>query len=80
MARKTAKDYRRELSTLDKEKKALENRIRKRAFDLCETNPDLAILSEAKILPIESYLSIIEAIEKELAKRHPHKQTTIEGF
>ncbi len=74
----TAKDYRKQLKELQQQQNALENRIKKRAIELCRKNPDLATINENNIILIGTYLSIIEAIEKELAKRHPHKQTTIE--
>lgn len=40
---KTAKDYRKELSDLEKRTIALENRIKKRALDLVTRFPDLKI-------------------------------------
>jgi hypothetical protein len=90
--RKTAKDYRKELEDIKLQKKALEARIISRAKKLCKQCPDIWItlsgsncngyktsdfINESK-LHVLTALSLIELIEKELADRHPHKQTTID--
>jgi len=92
MARKTAKDYRKELDKVSKEKEALEARIISRARELCRQHPDIIIATNVRDetdnlttksfiqmenLHIITALALIEGIEKELADRHPHKQTTI---
>ena len=41
MARKTAKDYRKEYNELNKQQNALEARIRKRLETLCKQHPDV---------------------------------------
>jgi hypothetical protein len=78
MARFTADDYQKQLKDLQKQQTALENRIRARAIELCRKNPDLATVNETDVLSTGTYLAIIKAIETELAKKHPHKQTAIE--
>ncbi len=91
MARKTAKEYKKELEKISNEKQALEARIVKRAKDLCKQYPDIsiserfALITTGQYLDIENLhvltaLALIEVIEEELANRHPHKQTRIEGF
>ena len=88
--RKTAQDYRKELEDIKLQKKALEARIISRAKKLCKQCPDIwvtlgsncnanltADFIKGDKLPIITALSLIEIIEKELADRHPHKQTTI---
>ena len=90
MARKTGKDYRKELVDIKLQKKALEARIVARAKNLCKKYPDFWMcygsnvnanktgdFANAKDLHILSALSLIEFIEKELADSHPHKQTSI---
>jgi hypothetical protein len=85
--RKTAKDYKRELEEISKEKAALEARIIARAKELCKQQPEIWVTYASangiqtgdfvKItnLHILTALSLIEIIEKELADKHPHKQT-----
>ena len=90
MARKTAKDYRKELDDIKLQKKALEARIRARAKELCKQHPDIWILLsghcnanltgdfiKSEKLHVTTALSLIKIIEKELADKHPHKQTKI---
>jgi hypothetical protein len=90
MARKTAQDYRKELDDIKLQKKALEARIVARAKDLCKRYPDIWVLLsghcngnltadfiKTEKLHVITALSLIEVIEKELAERHPHKQTSI---
>ena len=95
--RMTAKDYRKELSDLQKQQNVLEARIRNRASELCEKYPDVVIGTEygktnsnerifagqykgflISCASVDIALTIIETIEKYLADKHPHKQTTIE--
>ena len=85
--RKTAKDYRDELEDLITKKEALEARIIKRAKELCKEYPVVnfpnGIMSGDCVniyLSVDASLSIIEAIEADLANKHPPKQTKIEGF
>lgn len=84
--RMTSKDYRKELEDLLTQEKALKNRIVKRANDLLKKYPDVPIgMYTLKDYTFEGYgisdsLFIIEAVEKYLADKHPHKQTKIEGF
>ena len=88
--RKTAKDYRKELEEISKEKTALENRIIERARNLCKQYPDIIIatnvhdknenLTAKDFIKIENLhiltaLSLIEVVEKHIADSHPHKQT-----
>jgi len=88
MARKTAKDYRKEYNELNKQLNALEARIKERALKLCAKYPDVMVgkITDAKYfaeyhneqpasLRIENYLHAIEAIEAELAKRDVYVQT-----
>lgn len=88
--RKTAKDYRKELDDIKQEKIALENRIRARAKELCKKYPEIWVLLsghcnanktadfiKSEKLHVVTALSLIEVIEKELADKHPHKQTEI---
>ena len=90
MARKTAKDYRKELNDIKLQKKALEARIVARAKELCKQHPDIWVLLsghcngnltadfvKTEKLHVTTALSLIDVIEKELADRHPHKQTSI---
>ena len=86
MARKRAKDYRKEFHELNKELNALEARIRKRLETLCKEHPEVKtrdvtfaedIAEHVHRLSVDGVLLYIERIEKELADRHPHKQTTI---
>jgi len=83
--RLTAKDYKKQLEKITKEKTALEARIVVRARELCTQYPDVKI---TKILSVGEYLEInemhpltaialIQVIEKHLADSHPHKQTSI---
>ena len=92
MARKTAKDYRKEYNELTKQQNALEVRIRKRLETLCNQHPDVKTgsITTAKDLieynnhvqrfDVEAVINYIEKIETELAKKQVYKQTTIEGF
>ena len=91
--RMTAKDYKRELQDLQKQQKALKNRIIVRAKELIKENPDVMIhlscfinsykASQLMItndidVNVNDALIIIETIERHLADQHPHKQTTID--
>ena len=92
--RLTAKDYKKQLEAVSKEKEALETRIVKRAKDLCKKYPDIVVAettpnkgyiytgvySNIENLHVLTALSLIQIVEEELANRHPHKQTRIEGF
>jgi len=90
MARKTAKDYRKEYNELTKQQNALEVRIRNRLELLCKRNPNIPagqIITASDILEsgiqklnTDGVLMYIERIETELAKRQVYKQTAIEGF
>jgi hypothetical protein len=85
--RKTAKDYRKELDDIKLQKKALEARIVTRAKELCKQHPDIWVTYASangiqtgdfvKITNLHTLtaLSLIDIIEKELADKHPHKQT-----
>lgn len=86
--RKTAQDYRKELADIKQQKKALEARIVARAKELCKQCPDIWILLSGHCngnltgdfvkvtkLHVITALGLIEIIEKELADKHPHKQT-----
>lgn len=46
MARKTYIDYKNELTELQLKEVALENRINKRALELCKANPDIVVLKD----------------------------------
>jgi hypothetical protein len=87
----TANDYAKELHKLKLDQMAVEKRIIVRAKELCEQNPDVIIqlpcfinsykASDMKLekdIDVYTVLKIIETIEVDLAKKHPHKQTTIE--
>lgn len=90
--RKTAEDYKKELQDLKEQRKALEARIVARAKELCKQCPDIWVTyASANGIPTSSFvnmkglhvntaLSLIKIIEKELADKHPHKQTRIQGF
>jgi hypothetical protein len=93
--RSTSKQYKKELRKLSMEKFALENRIKARATDLIERFPDVVIVenymgSEGNLTAkncqdldqyrIDRILDFIEIIETDIANKHPHKQTRIEGF
>jgi hypothetical protein len=91
--RKTAADYAKELADIKQQKKALEARIVARAKELCKQCPDIWILLSGHCngnltgdfvkvtkLHVVTALGLIKLIEKELADKHPHKQTTIKGF
>lgn len=88
--RKTGKDYRKELEDITQQKEALENRIIERARNLCSQYPDIIIATnvqdkndnlttkrfiEMENLHVITALALIEGIERELAEKHPHKQT-----
>jgi hypothetical protein len=88
--RKTAKDYRKELEEVSNQKAALEARIIERARNLCSQYPDIIIATNVRDnndnlttksfiqmenLHVITALSLIEGIERELAEKHPHKQT-----
>jgi hypothetical protein len=85
--RKTAQDYKKELADIKLQKKALEARIVVRAKELCKQCPDIWVTyASANGIPTSSFinmknlhvntaLSLINIIEKELADKHPHKQT-----
>lgn len=86
--RMTAKDYKRELKDLQKQEKALEARIRERANELIKENLDVVLHLSCHVMShplkeieevndIQISLEIIEGVEKYLADKHPHKQTTI---
>lgn len=90
---KSGKDYRKELNAIKAERKALEARIIARAKELCKQCPDIWILLSGHCngnltgdfvkvtkLHVVTALGLIEIIEKELADKHPHKQTRIQGF
>jgi hypothetical protein len=87
--RKTSKDYRKELLSLKAEQQALEARIIKRAEELCYKYPDVRI-GEFRVIDylrlgenpgeginLTESLMVMEAIEKDLEAKHPHKQTAI---
>ena len=88
--RKTAQDYKKELEDIKVQKKALEARIVARAKKLCKQCPDIWVTYASangiptscfvnmKNLHINTALSLINIIEKELANKHPHKQTEID--
>jgi hypothetical protein len=89
--RMTAKDYKRELRDLQHQQNALKSRIIVRAKELIKENPDVMIhlscfinsykashLEFTKDTDIDSALKIIQAIENDIASKHPHKQTNIE--
>jgi hypothetical protein len=86
--RKTAQDYRKELADIKQQKKALEARIVARAKELCKQCPDVWVLLsghcngnltadfiKVEKLHVNTALSLIKIVEKELADKHPHKQT-----
>ena len=88
--RMTANDYAKELHKLKLDQMALEKRIRARAKELCTQCPDIMIEQSCYVnshkakefviddeIRIDYVLKIIETIEADLAKKHPHKQTTI---
>jgi len=91
MARKTAKDYRKEYNDICKQRDAFEARIIKRAKELCKLYPDIVVAEDARkihdtvtgdYVNIENLytitaLSLIEIVETELANKHPHKQMVI---
>ena len=88
--RMTANDYAKELHKLKLDEMALEKRIKARAKELCEQNPDIMIEQSCYVnshkakefviddeIRIDYVLKIIETIEDDLVKKHPHKQTEI---
>jgi hypothetical protein len=87
MARKTAKDYRKEYKEVTNQVTALESRIRARLEFLCITYPNVptgAITTAKDIeesgihkLNIDGVLMYIERIETELAKKDKHTQTEL---
>jgi hypothetical protein len=87
MARKTAKDYRKEYKELTNQVTALESRIRARLEFLCITYPTIPAgqiitakdIEESGIhkLNIDGVLMYIEKIETELAKADKHIQTEL---
>jgi hypothetical protein len=81
MARKTAKDYRKDYADLLIKTKGLEAKVKARAEELCNANPTLPIGSGAVAREIDKfklntfgYICVIEHIEKYLADQHPHQQ------
>jgi len=92
--RNTSKQYRREWKDLRLELRGLESRIYNRASSLCQRFPDIVIdedylFSDGKLLAknftnepncydVVFCLQVIEKIETEIAKLHPHKQTEID--
>ena len=84
--RLTAKDYKKQLDKISKEKTALEARIVVRARELCTQYPDVEVskgLSVSEYLDINEMhpltaIALIQVIEKHLADNHPHKQSKIE--
>jgi hypothetical protein len=89
--RMTSNDYAKELHKLKLDEMTLEKRIRARAKELCEQNPDVFIHLSGFINPhkakdfeitkdtdSDTALKIIETIEEDLASKYPHKQTKIE--
>jgi hypothetical protein len=87
--RLTAKDYRTELLALQLKQKALEARIRRRCVEMIEANPDVNMnVHGAKVTTrvylcgfeyhrMDTVFQLMEAIEADLAAKHPHKQTAI---
>jgi len=91
MKQMTSNDYAKELRDLKRQQNALKNRIILRAGELIKENPDIMIqlscfinsykasqLNFTKDTDVDTALKIIQTIEAELAKQHPHKQTKIE--
>ena len=95
MARKTGKDYRKELQDLDTKRRSLNAIVSKRLLELATAHPEVNLptsrAGEFKAgdiankwiiddLKLDYAILYIETIEQYLADKHPHKQTTIEGF
>lgn len=88
--RKTSRDYYNELLELKRQQMALETRIIKRAEELCNRHPNIRIgefraIDYLKLndnpgegINVTEALMVMEAIEKDLEAKHPHKQTAIE--
>jgi hypothetical protein len=89
--RLTAKEYKKELRNLRRQQNALKANIIVRAKELAKENPDVMIqlscfinsyeashLQFTKDTDVDTALKIIETIEEDLAKKHPHKQKEIE--
>lgn len=82
MARKTAKDYRKEYNDLIKKQKALEARIKKRALEMCEAHPDVEFeygiksgeLHRYPNLYTNSYINAMDKIEQHNEKKANIKQ------
>lgn len=93
--RKTGKDYRNEHKELTGKLNSLKAKVSARLLELCKQYPDVVlpdncagILKSKDIankliiddIKVEYLILYIETIETELANRHPHKQTQIQGF
>jgi hypothetical protein len=87
--RKTSGDYRKERLELRKQLVALENRIRCRAKEMIEQNPKVIVSQESNVVTgdylnaihghsIATIFQLMEIIEAELTKKHPHKQIKID--
>lgn len=90
--RKTGKDYRNELDSLQRQEAKLKLTVNQRLLELVQAHPDIELPTSRagglkaedvnhkwiiEDLNIDAVIEYIQAIETELANRHPHKQISI---
>ena len=91
--RMTGKNYKKELSDLDTKTRSLEGKVNVRLLELTTAYPDVDLpcsragglkckeIAHKWIIEettLSAKIEYIEAIEKYIADKHPHKQTNIE--